>query len=325
MTIKKVNGKYRVDVRPQGVTGKRIIRLFDSKLEANYFQNNILSNISSEKQDERLLGELIYLWYQLHGNSLKSSKDTKNRLLAFAKVLKNPVAFDLTADHYAFYRSDRLANGIMPATLNRELSTLKAMFRELKRLGVINYDSQLLTIRKIKEKKTELTYLDKQQIEKLFESIALTKNDALYYVVLLSLSSGARWSEAEKITIKSLKNGGVVFDDTKNGHSRFVPLDDSLVQLLKGYLLINDTFRSCYSAFRSALIRTGIDTPKGQSAHILRHTFASHFIMNGGNIRTLQTLLGHSSLNVTMRYAHLSPDYLDQVKTLNPIAQLKIK
>jgi integrase len=57
-------------------------------------------------------------------------------------------------------------------------------------------------------------------------------------------------------------------------------------------------------------------------AHILRHTFASHFIMNGGNIVALQKILGHSSLNVTMKYSHLAPDYLQQAVLFNPIAKV---
>jgi hypothetical protein len=44
--------------------------------------------------------------------------------------------------------------------------------------------------------------------------------------------------------------------------------------------------------------------------HGLRHTFASHFMMSGGNILTLQKLLGHSSVAVTMKYAHLAPDFM---------------
>jgi len=44
--------------------------------------------------------------------------------------------------------------------------------------------------------------------------------------------------------------------------------------------------------------------------HALRHTFASHFMMSGGNILTLQKLLGHSDVSTTMIYAHLSPDHL---------------
>jgi site-specific recombinase XerD len=52
----------------------------------------------------------------------------------------------------------------------------------------------------------------------------------------------------------------------------------------------------------------------------LRHTFASHFIQNGGNIRTLQKILGRSSLAMTMRYAHLSPDHLADAVRLGPLA-----
>jgi site-specific recombinase XerD len=55
-------------------------------------------------------------------------------------------------------------------------------------------------------------------------------------------------------------------------------------------------------------------------AHILRHTFASHFVMNGGNIVALQKIFGHSSLNITMRYSHLSPDCLIQATQLNPLS-----
>jgi site-specific recombinase XerD len=44
--------------------------------------------------------------------------------------------------------------------------------------------------------------------------------------------------------------------------------------------------------------------------HSLRHTFASHFMMSGGSILTLQKLLGHSSLDVTLIYAHLAPDFM---------------
>lgn len=47
-----------------------------------------------------------------------------------------------------------------------------------------------------------------------------------------------------------------------------------------------------------------------QAAYVLRHTFASHFIQNGGNILTLQKILGHSTVAMTMRYAHLAPEYL---------------
>jgi len=55
-------------------------------------------------------------------------------------------------------------------------------------------------------------------------------------------------------------------------------------------------FKNCYGAFRTALERTDIELPAGQLSHVLRHTFASHFMMNGGNILVLQRVLGHTDI-----------------------------
>jgi integrase len=61
---------------------------------------------------------------------------------------------------------------------------------------------------------------------------------------------------------------------------------------------------------------------QGQSTHIRRHTFASHFIANGGNILTLQKILEHSDLKITMRYAHLAPDHLKDVLEFNLVVKM---
>lgn len=63
--------------------------------------------------------------------------------------------------------------------------------------------------------------------------------------------------------------------------------------------------------------------PKGQASHTLRHTFASHFMQKGGNILTLRKILGHSSLAMAMRYAHLAPEYLAEAVKLNPLASVR--
>lgn len=67
---------------------------------------------------------------------------------------------------------------------------------------------------------------------------------------------------------------------------------------------------SCRAAFRSAYERCVFQAP-GQLTRILRHTFASHYIMGGGDILRLQRILGHSSITMNMRYVHLSPDQLE--------------
>ncbi|MBY8272194.1 tyrosine-type recombinase/integrase [Vibrio fluvialis] len=80
-------------------------------------------------------------------------------------------------------------------------------------------------------------------------------------------------------------------------------------------------FTQCYTPFCYILKnKLGLDIPTGQASHILRHTFASHFMMNGGNILVLRDILGHADLSMTMRYAHFAPDHLAEAISLNPIA-----
>lgn len=79
---------------------------------------------------------------------------------------------------------------------------------------------------------------------------------------------------------------------------------------------------SAYSAFGKAIDRAGIILPDGQLSHVLRHSFASHFMQSGGNILTLQKILDHSNLLMTMRYAHMAPDHLEDTLRLNPLANI---
>ena len=73
------------------------------------------------------------------------------------------------------------------------------------------------------------------------------------------------------------------------------------------------------SLFRRGVERARISLPDGQMSHILRHTFASHFMMKGGNILVLQRILGHASIVDTMKYSHFSPEHLDDAVKLNPL------
>ena len=126
--------------------------------------------------------------------------------------------------------------------------------------------------------------------------------------------------EAEGLKLRNVRDGKVTFNGTKSRKSRSVPVDNGLFEELVCHLKKYSELSSSIGAFRRALAKSGIELPKGQAAHVLRHSFASHFMMNGGNILTLQKILGHSSINITMRYAHLSPDHLRDAVSLNPIS-----
>lgn len=124
------------------------------------------------------------------------------------------------------------------------------------------------------------------------------------YITKIALSTGCRWSEAENLTDRNITDNLLTFTKTKNGQNRSVPISDELkaeIPIKKGRL-----FKSCMSIFRKAIEELNINLPKGQSTHALRHTFASHFMMKGGNILVLQQILGHASITETMKYSHFS-------------------
>ena len=111
----------------------------------------------------------------------------------------------------------------------------------------------------------------------------------------------------------------VTFANTKSKRTRSIPIDSALEKALHVYFKRHGLFTNCMLTFSRVLEKTSIKLPAGQATHVLRHTFASHFVMRGGNILTLQKILGHTSLAMTMRYAHLSPDHLQDALRLNPL------
>ena len=101
-----------------------------------------------------------------------------------------------------------------------------------------------------------------------------------------------------------------------------MPITEKLQSELPASRKAQTLFKPCYSAFRKAMQRAGIETPAGQLTHEMRHTFASRFMTNDGNILVLQRMLGHTDIRVTMRYVHFAPDHLSEVMLLNPLSYI---
>lgn len=197
------------------------------------------------------------------------------------------------------------------------------MFSELIRLGAWVGANPLANIRQIKTDQTDLSFLTLKQISQLLDECRRSTNNHIYPVALICLATGARWDEAESIARSAIFGGKAHFHRTKNRQSRSVPIpkeveDEAFKVEIPG---AGRLFMSCRAAFRGAYERCGFVTP-GQLTHILRHTFASHYMMGGRDILSQQRILGHSSITMTMRYAHLSPDHLESALRLSPLAQL---
>ncbi|WP_299143439.1 tyrosine-type recombinase/integrase [uncultured Vibrio sp.] len=275
-------------------------------------------------QDQRTLNELIGVWYRLHGKTLKDHVRLRKLLYRVSEGLGNPVASQLTASDFSTYREERTKT-ISTTTANREHSYLRAMLNELDRLGVIKFDNPLAKIRQFRERDGELCYLSHDEIGELLNACASSTNKSLVYVVKICLATGARWDEAESIKPSQIKDGKITFLNTKSGKNRSVPIQPWLFDELNNFSPQSNgkLFLSSLSAFRKAISSTSIDLPKGQMTHVLRHSFASHYVMGGGNIVKLRDTLGHSEITTTMRYAHLAPDHLEEALMLNPLNEHK--
>ncbi|WP_353572652.1 tyrosine-type recombinase/integrase [Candidatus Albibeggiatoa sp. nov. BB20] len=85
------------------------------------------------------------------------------------------------------------------------------------------------------------------------------------------------------------------------------------------HISVEQLFRKSYHIFRRTLKKCSFKVRDNQASHVLRHTFATYFIANGGNILALKEILGHSDMKMTMIYAQYS---LEQAKVLNPLTAL---
>ncbi|MBM8120718.1 tyrosine-type recombinase/integrase [Salmonella enterica] len=325
---------YTVD-RKNGKEGKRVRKKFSTKGEALAFENYTLQKIEDspwlgDGKDNRRLSDLVNLWFDRHGITLKDGEKRKSSMLWAAECMGSPLATEFSAQLFTAYRAKRLDGNfartkrvlkVSPRTMNLEHAYFLAVFNELKRLGEWQAPNPLENVRQFRTDESEMAFLTTEQIELLLEECRRSSARDLEMVVKVCLATGARWSEAEKLKRSQIAAGKITFTKTKGKRNRTIPLDPEFAAELPKKN--GNLFSPCYYAFRSALERAGIELPAGQLTHVLRHTFASHFMMNGGNILVLQKILGHTDIKMTMRYAHFAPNHLEEAAKLNPLKCLK--
>lgn len=327
MAIRKnKSGTWSVDLRlPDGA---RVRKRFKTRTDAARFERFTLSRIEQGKPwqsltDNRLLSNLVDDWFNLHGCNLRDGQRRYAKLQLIVTALKDPAAAKLSASAFAKYRVNRLAAGIKAKTLNNELGYLRAVYNELISLGVIDYANPLEKLKPLQVQEQSLTFLRPTQVSELLSVIQSgCDNPHVYPITLICLATGCRWSEAENLPAKNLHKDHVVFEGTKSLKVRAVPVSEELVKLVRAHWKKHGMFTRSLSSYRRALHRCSFTLPAGQASHVLRHTFASHFVQKGGNLLSLQKILGHSTLTMTMRYAHLAPNHLKEALTLNPVGQI---
>lgn len=326
MSVKKLDdGRYEVDVRPQGADGKRIRRKFKTKGEAQVFERHVLVNFHNKEwiekpADRRKMTELLDRWWIYHGKVHPNGEADKGRLttiIARFAELGVTRADQLNRKSITDYRVAMMNEGLKPSSVNRHIAMMSGIFTKLINAGEYGSRNPFREVKNLKEATSEMAFLSDDEIAALLAHLEGDERNA----VLVCLSTGGRWGEVSGLKAEHIINQMVTFMKTKNGKRRTIPLSIELVREIKqknsGRL-----FNASYYKVRNALRTVKPDLPDGQAVHVLRHTFATHFMMNGGNIITLQRILGHSNIQQTMTYAHFAPDFLQDAVTLNPVSRM---
>jgi len=261
-----------------------------------------------------LLFEKLCDEYLLYSNANKAKSSHRRDTVSLKNILKTfrgRLITDITPRELERYKNERRKK-VAPATVNRELSCLKHMFSKALDWKMMK-ENPMKSVKLFKEPPGRVRYLTEDEIKRLLSCCA----SYLKPIVIMALNTGMRKGEIFTLTWADVDmvNRMIRITNSKNNESRYVPINDTLFAAL---LKLGDNsktdrplfiwkngkrIRRIYNGFRNAMERAEI---RNCRFHDLRHTFASHLVMRGVDIRIVQQLLGHKTLAMTMRYSHIS-------------------
>lgn len=255
-------------------------------------------------------------------NTILSYSNDLNQWLHF---LKNKDVLKTTKEEIHKFLVEEQNNKSM-RTIAHSMTVLKNFYYFLQKNKYIS-DNPMEYMELPKLKKTLPTVLSFQEVNLLLDIDLKTKYDYRNKAMLeLLYSSGLRVSELVNLTIYDIDlDENIVRIFGKGGKERIVPIDDQATKYLNIYIkeyrpllvkrqITNDLFlnnlgrkisrQSMFKIIEQLAIEKGIKTHF--SPHTLRHSFATHLLENGADLRSIQELLGHSSISTTQIYTHVS-------------------
>ena len=295
-----------------------------------YDGRRIRKKVGSEKDAENALAaikaDILRGEYRFKKDSRISFEDFAERYLEYGKInkkrswqrdrwsienlnshFKGKLFSKITPLQIEDYKRKRLEK-VLPATLNRELACLRHMFNLAKKWKVV-YENPVNEVKFLQERKIEIRVLTREEAERLIDAVP----DYLKPIIVIALNTGMRRGE-----ILNLRWNDIDFDkyyifikEAKSGVARKVPMNSLVAETLKdikresNFVFYNpkkrDRRKNVYTAFKSACRKIGIPDFR---FHDLRHTAATLMVMGGVDLVTVKEILGHSRIEMTMRYAH---------------------
>jgi len=206
------------------------------------------------------------------------------------------------------------AKGNRNSTVNRKLACLSKLVRKHVRTGAL---ARMPDIHKLPERNGRIRFLSRDEESWLFAGLELI--DTRYgNLARFLVDSGARVGEAIGLAWSDVQGRNATFWETKAHTPRTVPLTERAIRAVesrRGAERIGPFASVRYPNFRNAWLRArqkaGLSADPQVVPHILRHTCASRLAQSGVDIKRIQEFLGHKTLAMTLRYAHLAPRHLE--------------
>jgi len=208
-----------------------------------------------------------------------------------------------------------------PATVNRYMAALSHAFTIAVEDWEWLQENPLNKVRRLTESRGRTRFLSPEEVNSLLQACETSPCKPLYPIVIMALSTGARKMEILRLRWRdiNLRRETITLDHTKNGEIRVVPLKGQALKMIKDMkkvrridteLLFPGNNPQSPIEFRKhwlkALEDAEIDDFK---FHDLRHTAASYLAMNGASLVEISNILGHKTLDMVKRYAHLTEDH----------------
>lgn len=271
-------------------------------------------------------------WARANKKASTISKDIS--IMRFLdKEFEGKCLHEITAWQIEKYKVKRMER-LKPASVNRDLALIKHLFSKAVEWKKIK-ENPVKIVKRLKGETKRLRYLMPDEIQVLLLNCESLLRGIIKPLVTVALHTGARKGE-----LQNLKWSEVNFDlgiitllDTKNGERRDIPMNETVRTTLEALGRKSEFVFPCtngnglnhariHIAFHEALTKSGIED---FHFHDLRHTFASNLVMAGAELNDVRELLGHKTMEMTLRYAHLSPKHkgkviniLDRVMSQNP-------
>lgn len=244
---------------------------------------------------------------------------------------------DVSKDDLRTFLSSVLDAGVSRKTVARKIACLRSFFRYAKRHH-LNAKNPTLTLISPKLEKRLPSFLDESSITKMFDELDTASPAGRQQAAILELfySTGMRLGELVNLDVSDLDVAQAIVKVTgKGSKQRIIPVGRRALRAVESYLrdrlrlltqrgLASDESAlfitakgvRIYPEAVSRIVKKAISQVselEKQSPHVIRHTFATHLLNRGADLRAVKELLGHESLSTTQVYTHVSTEQLKKV------------